>query len=419
MSSGAAAVVLSFDPDPGRSTTGLNLIALAISRSLGREGVPVVRVHPNPHEASLRSRYCRVVALCPDPTRSENAVVEFLLGLRRHGEPLVLFPAGDDVAAFLSRHRDALATVYRLPVPPQEVMDEIVDKRRQYERAVALGLPIPETYFPQSLDDVRELAASLERFPCVIKPLVSHRWRVPAVRRALGTGKGVGVATPAELVSAYERIAPLDRRVMVQEVIGGVDERLVTFLSYFDPGGEPRAWCVRRKIRQYPVDFGNCVLTETCLDPVVVDQSIRLLRGLGFHGISGVEWKHDPRTGRCVLIEINPRPVYTVAIGGACGVDLPAIAFRTETGVPQPVIDRYEVGVKWHWLTFDVRAAWQLHRRGELGPGEWLRSIRGRKVHAAFARDDWRPYASFLHGLGHAALGRRRWLTPAPAPSRS
>jgi D-aspartate ligase len=393
----ATALVLSFDPDPRRTAWGLDPSALALTRSLGRSGIPVVRIHPSRLEGSLLSRYCAAVETCPHP-RSEEALVVFLLGLERRGAPEVLFPTGDDSAAFLARHQDVLRARYRLPVARPEVMSDLVDKQRQYARAQALGLPVPETYFPASAAEVRTLAARLESYPYVIKPLVSHRWRAPSVRDALGTGKGVRADAPHDLVAAYESVCRVDRRVMIQEVIGGSDDRLFTFLSYLDEQSAPLGYCIRKKIRQFPVDFGNCVLTESCFDPIVRDQSIRLLQGIGYHGLSGVEWKLDPRSGRYLLIEVNPRAVYTTAIAPACGVDLPVIAFRDLIGERVLPTDRFREGIKWIWLTSDLRAAFELHRRGELDLRSWWRSIRGEKVHAVFAGDDWRPFAAFIFG---------------------
>ena len=67
----------------------------------------------------------------------------------------------------------------------------------------------------------------------------------------------------------------------------------------------------------------------------VVDAGLRFLRGLGFHGISQVEFKRDPRDGRFKLMEINPRLWQWHGLAAACGVDLPLIAYRDLTGEPR------------------------------------------------------------------------------------
>lgn len=396
------AFVLTHESNPRRTSRSTSLQALTITRSLGRRGVRVIRVHPNRMELSLLSRYCADVEICPNVYGSEQALLEFLLDLaRRYDEPRVLFPASDDTAFFLGLHREALLPAFRVPAASKSAIENIINKRIQYAEAQKLGIPIPETYFPASLAEVRALAGRLQGFPYVIKPNVAHRWRLAWVQDQLASSKGtptkgVLVRTAEELVSEYERIAAGDPDVMIQEVIGGEDELLYTFLGYFDAQSQPLGYCVRSKIRQYPLKFGYCTLTVSCENPAVVEQSVQLLQGLKYHGLVGVEYKHDPKTGRYKLIEINARAVNTSAIAPACGVDLPYIAFRDAIGQPLAPVTRWKNGVKWIWMTQDIFAARELNRQQQMTFRQWLQSIKGKRVHAVFAGDDLRPVVYYL-----------------------
>jgi hypothetical protein len=51
------AFVLTHESDPNRTRKSTSLIALCITQSLGRRGVPVVRVHPNRLDHTLASTY--------------------------------------------------------------------------------------------------------------------------------------------------------------------------------------------------------------------------------------------------------------------------------------------------------------------------------------------------------------------------
>lgn len=378
----------------------MSLQALALTRSLGRRGVPVVRVHPNRLDRSLLSRFCRRVEVCPDLHASEDDLSRFLLGVaERYPGPRVAFPATDDTAHFLGRRHDELSAAYRLVGPPADVVELVVDKRRQYEEAERIGIPVPETYYPASAEALARLAETLRNYPYVIKPNVAHRWRLASTKERMAVGKGAvvkGVVARdrGELIAAYARISPGDTDVMVQEVLGGEDLRLFTFLGYFDRDSRPLGYCVRSKIRQFPLDFGYCTATASCENPTVVEQSVRLLEGLRYQGLVGVEWKLDPRSGQHKLIEVNARAVNTSALAPACGVDLPWIAFQDALGRDVLPVTRWRSGVTWVWLSQDVGAARALRRRGELTVGAWLRSLRGRRVHAVFAGDDLRPFLS-------------------------
>lgn len=414
----STAFILTHESDPGRRQMSMSLIALALTRSLGRQGVTVVRIHPNRLDRSLFSRYCARVEISPDFYRSETDLLDFLLIMAgRHPGRRVLIPASDDCAWFVAKYRDALSLVFDVMAPGRAVMEEILDKKRQYERARSLGIPIPETYFPSDPDDLKRLAPHLRNYPYVIKPLVAHTWRRAEMAAVSQGCKGFAVGDADELIRRYETVAQGDRNVMVQEVIGGADERLFTFLSYFDARSRPVACCIRKKIRQLPVDFGYCTMTVSCHDPTVHEQSVRLLQGLGYHGLSGVEWKLDPASGLYKLIEVNPRAVNTLAIAPASGVDLPHIAFRSMLGAVDEPVATWQDDVKWINFEQDFWAARELHLRGELAWSDWRRSLAGRKVDAIYAADDIRPFAGYYFNR-MKELAVRAWQRKPPPPPR-
>lgn len=409
MRSAGTAFVISHEPDPDRQDSSISLIALAITRSLGRQGVPVVRIHPNRLDHSLSSRYCTEVAISPNQYESGPALVDYLLQLAaRHPGPRVLIPASDDCAEFLGANHAVLENAYRLCVARPEVMAQLVNKRRQYEQATRLGIPIPETYFPESQADVEQLVATISNYPYILKPLIAHSWRLASMQRVSQGRKALIVRTPDELRSACLAMGDDFRDVMLQEVIGGRDEQLFTFLGYLREDSTPLAYCVRRKIRQLPVDFGYCTMTVSCHDDRVVEQSIRLLQGIGFSGICGIEYKFDAATGHYKLIEINPRPVNTIGLAPACGVDIGHVAWRDLIGETVDPLTTWRDGVVWYRIWSDLVAARRL--RGAAGPSllEWGRSLwRAPRTEAVFARDDVRPaWRHSLQVIGSDLSGR-------------
>ncbi len=401
------AFVLTHESDPNRRRSIASFIALSITRSIGRQGFPVVRVHPNRLERSLSSRFCSRVEVCPDFYESESALVEFLIAMKaRYTAAGVLIPASDDCAYFLAKYHERLRPHFLVAGPTWAVMQKLLDKKSQYEEAMRLGLSIPETHFPRQLQEVRELAPRLQNYPYVIKPLIAHQWRRASMQGISKGKKGFRVAGAAELIEHYGRIAAGDANVMIQEVIGGRDDRLFTFLSYLDERSQPLAYCVRKKIRQAPIDFGYCTLTVSCHDSTVVDHSLRLLSGIGYHGISGVEWKLDPRTTQYKLIEINARAVNTIGIAPACGVDIPLIAFLDKAVGNVTPVSTWQDGVKWINFTQDIWAARELMGEKLLSVRQWRKSIAGPKTHAVFAWDDPSPSLGYaLEFAGNMARG--------------
>ena len=379
--------------DPGAYSASFQ--ALHIARSLGRRGIPVVRVHPGRRELSLYSRYCTSFEHSPNVHESENALLEFLLELARKYEgPRVLLAASDETAHFIGRHRDPLLATYRVPAPGS-LMETIIDRRLQYGAAEALGIPIPDTYYPANAAEVTTLAEILRGYPYIIQPNV-------------GGTKAVVVQDAAQLVREYQRISAVDPAVMIQKVIGGSDERLFCFYGYFDERSRMLGCCVRRKLRQMPLGFGYSTAMESCENDAVVEQSVRLLQGLKYHGIVAIEWKHDPQSGEHKLIEINARATNAAALPTACGVDLPYLAFADALGEAVVPVKGWRSGVKWIWFIEDLRAARELRKRGELKLLDWLKSLRGPKAFAVHAADDLKPFFVHLAMTLKRELGR--WL---------
>lgn len=390
------AFVITHISNPNQKTMSMSIIALTIARALGRKGVRVVRIHPNHLDYSLKSKYWSNIEICPDFYESEENLLKFLLGLeKKYDSPRILIPASDDCAYYVAKYQDKLNRVYEMPVPQNNVMEKLTNKKSQYEVAQSLGLPIPETYFPESIDDVKKLVQEINNYPYVIKPTVAHKWRLAANNNISQGKKGHTVHNAAELLNKCEEIGIDTQEIMVQEIIGGRDERLFTFLSYFNKNSEPLAYCIRSKIRQSPIDFGYCTLTETCYDTIVEKQSIKLLKSIGFHGISGVEWKLDPKTHQYKLIEINPRAVNTTGAAIACGVNLPYIAYLDKIKQNIEPVTQWKDGIKWIWFTQDIWAAKELNKNGRLSFYEWWKSLKGVRVHAIFAIDDLRPFIGY------------------------
>ena len=83
------------------------------------------------------------VAPLPDPLHQPDDLVRFLTHQVRDGpRKVVLLPTSDLFFLFLSRHRAQLADKYLMNLPPEDVAESVVNKRRLYELAAAKGLAI-------------------------------------------------------------------------------------------------------------------------------------------------------------------------------------------------------------------------------------------------------------------------------------
>ena len=362
--------------------TGLGAI-----RSLGRAGIPVVGLDFDPRNAGFASRYCSA-RRCPDPIQQPRELVHLLLTEgRRLDEPGILFPASDAFVLFCSRYRNELGRYFRFALPSADILEAVVNKRRQYEMAERVGTPYPATCYPETVGDVQRIKDHLD-YPVFIKPCYGHLWRV----KFGGTHKGFKVQGPEELAARFEEILPTGLRVMVQSIITGPNTNHFKVNAYISATGEPLAVFTLRKIRQYPTEFGVGTLVESVRHPALAELGLQFFRGIGYRGMGSIEFKKDERDGKLKMIELNPRLWQQNAHATACGINFPLVQYLDLTGqAPEPQVEFVE-GVKWLDATADFQAFWAYFRRRELTPWAWLRSWRGSRAFATFAWDDLGPF---------------------------
>jgi predicted ATP-grasp superfamily ATP-dependent carboligase len=311
---------------------------LAAIRSLGRHGVRVLAVDHRPWALGLRSRYATAL-YAPAPANDEEG---FVAAVRRAGEaldgPVPVFATHDGHVNALARRRADLEPPFRLCSPGWETLERIQSKRFQLEAAAACGLAAPETRHPRSLDDAVAAAEELG-YPVMVKPSDPLGFKRVHRRQAFRC------KSRAELEPAYAAAAPFEP--MVQEYIPGGDEELYSLGSYVAADGEALGVFTGRKLRQTQAHMGVCRVAEAVWAPDVAEQGLRLLRELGFHGISQVEFKRDPRNGEFRLIEVNPRLWQWHGLASACGVDLTHIAYLDLVGRRPAPVGMTREGRRW------------------------------------------------------------------------
>ena len=382
---------------PAVVAPAFNATGLGIIRDLGRQGVPVIALDHYPGSIGLASRYA-VPAVGHDPRYDEEAL---LRDLEQIGALLpqraVLFPAFDDHVWAFSRNAERLERSFILPFARWDVMGRLADKETQLQAAWDAGVDTPRTYFVHGPEDLEAAAAEVP-FPALFKPL-----RHQEMRRRYGV-KVILAETPDDMAAAYEK-ASICGGLMFQEVVPGDDETFYTYGAYHDASSRPLGQFISRKIRQHPRSWGESRIAESDWVQDVADASLRLLQELSYHGVSGTEFKRDPRDGRLKLMEVNARHWLHHTLATAAGVDLSHVAYSDAVGRPFTA-PRQRDGVRWLDMEREARDSLLELRRGEIGVSELLGGFRGVRVDAIHSADDPAPA---LRELGSNLLrdGRR------------
>ena len=357
---------------------------LDVIRDLSATGVPLLAVDANPRALGLRSRLAAGM-VCPDPLADEDA---FLTWLEELGKQLprraVLFPTHVQYIWPISKNAGPLERWYLIPFSRWETMQRLHDKREQLETAQHVGVDIPKTVFVDDDDDLARGADEIG-FPAIFKPVESLAFKIRFRRHVLE------IASRDELLRVYDQVRDCGT-LMLQDIVPGGDEELYTLGSYLDAESRPLAQFTGHKLRQHPQHFGHVSMAVSLWVPELAEAGLRLLHELGYHGISQVEFKRDPRDGRFRLMEVNARHWMWHSLAAASGVDLSLAAYRDAIGDPY-VARRQSDGLKWVVSLTDARDAFARWRKGDEKFGPWLKSYRGVRVDGLYSLKDPLPGA--------------------------
>lgn len=384
---------------PGAIVIGGDYQGLGIVRSLGRRGIDTVVVDDE-ESISRHSRYISAAVRVAD-LREEEATVETLLQIGRQYEldGWVLFPTREETVAALSRYRDRLRQHFRVPTPPWDVVKWAWDKRRTYELAAELGIPVPRSWVLKSPDELDRVDGEP---PFAIKPAIKERFLYATKCKAWRAD------TRAELEILFRRAAELigPSEVIVQELIPGSGGAQFAYCAFFKDGNAPASMVVRR-LRQHPMEFGRAsTYVETAAHPSITETSLRFLRAIDYYGLVELEYKHDERDGTTKLLDVNARTWGYHSLGQRAGVDFPYLLYADQLALPGSNGMHARSGVSWVRLATDIPTAVRelAHRR--LDWRAYVRSLRVCDVESVFSRDDPVPGLAELALLPYLAVKR-------------
>lgn len=223
---------------------------------------------------------------------------------------LLLLANTDWLVRFCVGHRDVLEQWYTVPFLSADLLDRLADKAHFAEICEGLGIDTPRGVVQDFADagpEWRPEPVDLT-FPLIAKAANSadyERLSFP------GKKKVYQVADAAELEDVYRRLvdAGFRGRFVVQEMIPGDDTQMRSITCYVDTHGVVTLSCCAHVLLEEhtPSGLGNPAAMITYRDDAMLAEATRLLTEIGYVGFANFDVKVDPRDGRRVFFEVNPR----------------------------------------------------------------------------------------------------------------
>lgn len=352
------------------------------------------------HQLGLEVHLFNEEALCV--TRFSNSCAKFsrfdgeaellkkLMKLNVPKHSALLMPTNDRFVGFLADHYEELSKWYRLSVPKPEITDLCYNKIKTYTSAKELGIPIPESHFPKSEEELLALEGSIA-YPVIIKPAVMHKFYSKL-------GKKVYVCrNQKELLENY-RLATqviIPEEIIVQEFLTGGATKLYSFGSFCS--GE-KVWgsFVANRIRQKPMDFGiSTTFARTVVNPRIEELAKRFLTGINYFGLSEVEFMYDDKTDDFKLIEINPRTWKWHTISNCIGINLIGMLVDYMNGHQLEEQHNELEGIGWTERLTDTYVVLTEAMKGRLEYKSYMQNLMSKKEYACFSWKD--PLPGFMY----------------------
>jgi predicted ATP-grasp superfamily ATP-dependent carboligase len=328
-------------------TDGDQRPALAITRSLGRRGVYVVVGAEQADCLASASKYCARSVAYPSPVHDPEAFERFVLELAERERIDVVVPVTDVTTYLVAKNAGALSRFSRTAVPPFEAFDFVADKSALLERAATCGIAVPRSHTVDNRSGLIDVLDRIE-YPAVIKPSRSRirttaGWLAASVKYAHNEMDLLRLYRDIDYLACYPS--------MIQQRVVGPGVGVFVLCDR----GELRAAFAHRRLREKPPSGGASVLCESVeLNPELLDQAMRLLGPLGWHGVAMIEFKQDLRTGQSFLMEVNGRFWGSLQLAIDAGVDFPYLSCQLALGETIAAPMDYHVGVKSRWLLGDL-----------------------------------------------------------------
>lgn len=235
------------------------------------------------------------------------------------GVPALVVASADRLVGALVNVRGRLGTHVSVPYVAAPLLRRLTDKASFSRLCDELSVPHPATLVVDVPTDHAPDTSSLS-FPVFAKAASTVAYHHAAFA---GKRKGFVVESREELLSLLARVrgSGYSEAFVVQDLIPGDDSGMRILSSYADRSGRVRYSSFGHVLLEEhaPSSIGNPAAIITDEHEESVEHARRLMQHVGWTGWANFDLKLDPRMGRIVFFELNPRlgrSNFYVAAGG-------------------------------------------------------------------------------------------------------
>ena len=296
-------------------------------KALKEEGYEVILVNSNPATIMTDPEFAHrtyIEPITPEVVEKiiirekPDALLPTLGGQTALNTSMSLFKSGT-----LDKHK------VRMIGANADAIDKGEDRQRFKEAMLKIGLDLPLSGTAHTMEEARKVAEEIGRFPLIIRPAFT-----------LG-GQGGGIAYNREefeeIITRGLDLSPVSE-VLIEESLLGWKEYEMEVMR--DRKDNCVIICSIENLDPMGVHTGDSITVapiQTLTDreyQIMRDASFAVIREIGVEtGGSNIQFATDPKTGRMIVIEMNPRVSRSSALASkATGFPIAKIAAKLAVG---------------------------------------------------------------------------------------
>ena len=205
-----------------------------------------------------------------------------------------VMPISESLHASLIEHRDEFEPDCHVFSPEQEAFQKAVDKDYLHGLCLRLDIPVAKG---MTLDRLMSEGGDSLEFPLVLR--TSRQDRVGEI----APWKAAYAHDRDSLFALHESVKGFADNVIVQEYHSGAEDHVHVLMH----DGEP--FMIGEYIGELhaPLAGGVTVQRVSCHHAEIQADAIKVLKALKWEGIGTVQFHYEPKTGKYIFLEINPR----------------------------------------------------------------------------------------------------------------
>ncbi|MFH0849034.1 MAG: carbamoyl-phosphate synthase large subunit [archaeon] len=207
------------------------------------------------------------------------------------------------------------------------------------ETMMELGIDLPRSKTALSVEEAEVIAEELG-YPVVVRPAYTMG----------GTGGGLAYnVEELRIIAARGITASLIGQVLIEESVEGWEELELEIIR--DSKNQMITVCFIENVDAMGVHTGDSFCTapmltiDSALQHRLQQMSYKIVERIGIIGGTNIQFAHDPKTGRVVIIEINPRTSRSSALASkATGFPIALISAKLAMGLTLDQIPYWRSG---------------------------------------------------------------------------